>query len=388
MSGNGLARVLMIDDEPHILAGFQRLLGRRFDLTCVESGSDAISRLRAGEVFPVIVTDMRMPGMTGVELLAQVCEMRTESVCLMLTGNADQQTAIDAINRGHVYRFLTKPCAPDVLEAAIQEAVRKYDVAHAERVLLKETVAGSVRMLLGAIELSNPRLAEAQALIKSHAKELMTSIGLQNEWQIPMAAQLSMFGLVTVPGLRKDQLLTEESVKMASLIGGELLTNIPRLQVVAQMVARQWEYGPLGEAPDLKSALPVTGARILRLALDVSREELAGHSTAAVLSSLQALGNHDARFFTGLRRASERVQSSFEPVDTSVQAFTLIQLSAGMKLAQDIITKDGLLLFTAGNELTQVAIVALRNNARLGNIPADIKISAIRPPRDPLQAAA
>lgn len=370
-------RILMVDDEPHILAGFQRTIGRRFPLTCVESGTAALALLQKGETFSVIVTDMRMPGMNGVELLSRISEMRLDTVRLMLTGNADQQTAVDAINKGHIARFLNKPCQPEVLESAIMESIHKFEVANAERILLRDTVSGAIRLLLGAIELSNPRLAEAQSLIKSYSKELLGHLGIHNDWQIPMASQLSLFGLVTVPGLKKEDILSEESVSIAALIGGELLANIPRLGTVANMVSRQHEYGPLPEVPDAKSSIVVTGARILRLAVDLSREYLKSGNRAAAVAAVSANKRHDQQLLAAFQRPTPA-----PVVEPGQQRLTLIQLSPGMVLAEDIYSKEEVLLFSLGQELTPVAIASLRNQARSGSISKDIRI-AIYPAVEP-----
>lgn len=103
-------KVLLVDDEENVLLAYTRVLRRRFQLQVALGGADALLVLQRDGPFAVIVSDMRMPGMDGVELLSQVKQLAPDSTRIMLTGNADQATAMDAVNHGAIFRFLTKPC--------------------------------------------------------------------------------------------------------------------------------------------------------------------------------------------------------------------------------------------------------------------------------------
>jgi len=102
-------KVLLVDDETNVLQAYTRVLRRRFDLEVAQGGAEALESLARSGPFAVIVSDMRMPGMDGVELLAQVRERFPDTTRIMLTGNADQATAMAAVNLGAIFRFLTKP---------------------------------------------------------------------------------------------------------------------------------------------------------------------------------------------------------------------------------------------------------------------------------------
>ncbi len=104
--------LLLIDDDVNLLSSMKRQFRGKFTIETVTSGEDAVSRIAAGAVPDVVVCDMRMGGMNGVATLAKIKEVAPDTVRLMLTGNADMQTAIDAINDGSIFRFLTKPCPP------------------------------------------------------------------------------------------------------------------------------------------------------------------------------------------------------------------------------------------------------------------------------------
>ena len=118
-------KILLVDDEPSILQSMQRQLRKRFKIVVAESGDEALAALKSKGPFAVIVSDMRMPGMDGVQLLSKVKDIFPDTVRIMLTGNADQETASEAVNAGQTFRFLTKPCSTAVLATSLALAVRQ-----------------------------------------------------------------------------------------------------------------------------------------------------------------------------------------------------------------------------------------------------------------------
>ena len=101
-------KFLFVDDEPNVLQSMERQLRKRFVVRTACGGKEALKVLKEDGPFAVIVSDMRMPEMDGVQLLSQVKDMYPETVRMMLTGNADQDTATEAVNTGQIFRFLTK----------------------------------------------------------------------------------------------------------------------------------------------------------------------------------------------------------------------------------------------------------------------------------------
>ena len=105
-----MKKILFVDDEPNVLAAFQRQLRRQFEVETAPSGREGLALLQKARDYAVVVADMRMPEMNGVEFLKEVKTAAPEAVRIMLTGNADQGTAIEAINQGRIFSFLHKPC--------------------------------------------------------------------------------------------------------------------------------------------------------------------------------------------------------------------------------------------------------------------------------------
>ena len=119
--------ILCIDDEPNIVDALERIFRRKFRVLKATTPEDALEILQKEDV-TVIISDQRMPHMTGVELLNRSLETHPFAVRILLTGYADMSSVIDAINSGHVYRYITKPWDTDDLTIAVDQAVERYEL--------------------------------------------------------------------------------------------------------------------------------------------------------------------------------------------------------------------------------------------------------------------
>jgi signal transduction histidine kinase len=142
-------RVLVVDDEPLILSSLQRLLRREFDVLSAQSGSEGLDLLRTHDIH-IIITDQRMPEMTGAEFLAHIRSAYPNPIPMLLTGYADIESVIAAINTGQVYRYLVKPWRPDELVAAVREAGAKYALLDQNRRLTQELIAANAELTRAA----------------------------------------------------------------------------------------------------------------------------------------------------------------------------------------------------------------------------------------------
>lgn len=134
---NNKPAILLVDDEPEILTSLKGLLRREFTLFTAESGDEALEILRKN-VIQVIMTDQRMPEMTGSELLCKAKQLSGDSVRIIFTGYADIKAVVDAVNHGQLYRYITKPWDPDDLIQALHEAVDEYEKRQRHRRLFDE----------------------------------------------------------------------------------------------------------------------------------------------------------------------------------------------------------------------------------------------------------
>ena len=195
---NDKTKILMVDDEPNVLSGYKRSFGRKYDLVTANSGKEALEILRSEKQIEVIVTDMRMPEMNGLEFLTNAKKLRPKSVYAMLTGNADQQTAINAINQGDIYRFLNKPCDSEVLEHTINACKTQYDLIHAEKKLLNDTLTGSIKLFIEALVISDPEITSIFKSVRENTRQIMDGLEI-NDWRIHLAGSIFMIGSCTVP---------------------------------------------------------------------------------------------------------------------------------------------------------------------------------------------
>jgi len=173
MTPASLPRVLCVDDEPNLLAGLAHTLRRRFAVTTAESGLDALREMQRSAPFDVIVSDYRMPAMDGAEFLRRARALSPATVPVLLTGHATLDGAIAAVNQGNVFRILLKPCPPEILVGAIDEAVARGRVVPEERQRLSEEIDG----LSGELQ-EAARLATAGRLASGFGHEINNMVAV------------------------------------------------------------------------------------------------------------------------------------------------------------------------------------------------------------------
>ncbi len=235
-------KVLFVDDDPNVLAAYTRILRRQFTLETALGGEEGLEAIESQGPFAVVVADMRMPGMDGIQFLAHVKERAPDTVRIMLTGNADLQTAIDAVNEGNIFRFLVKPCPSETLSHALRAAIEQYHLVTAERELLEKTLTGSVRLLTELLSMVNPAAFSQASRLRRYVRHIAVQLRLPNAWQFEVAAMLSQIGAITLPRqlfekVQNQQPLTGEERRMYAshpAIGARLLANIPRLESIAR----------------------------------------------------------------------------------------------------------------------------------------------------------
>ncbi|WP_417608268.1 response regulator [Owenweeksia hongkongensis] len=128
-------KVLYVDDEVHNLQSFKATFRRTFDVFIAESGAEGLKVFQENEI-DIILTDQRMPGMTGIELLVEVRKINPEPMRILLTGYSDINAVIDAINKGQVYRYLNKPWQEEELKLTIESAFEVYNLRRENKELI------------------------------------------------------------------------------------------------------------------------------------------------------------------------------------------------------------------------------------------------------------
>ncbi len=388
--------VLFVDDEPNILAGYQRQLRRQFTVDTAESGVEALAKIHANGSYAVIVSDMQMPGMNGIEFLSRAAEFAPHTVRMMLTGNADQQTASTALNEGRIFRFLNKPCTPEALASALEAGLAQYKLVMAEKELLEKTLIGSIGILVDVLSISDPQMFARGKRLRDCVRETAAALDYRNRWELEVAALLSQIGSLTLPAeiLLKERAhipLTPEEreiVERAPESGCNLLIKIPRLETVAQIIRYQHKnYNGTGLPPDTVrgEAIPF-GARILKVLadmLDLEAEDTPRSVAFRLMCSRH--GCYDPAILETLNatyqpalpapkpkqptqaQAGKTGRGSAAPGATK-EAIHFVQLVVGDVLISDLETTDGARLLNAGSPITEAILEKLAHYARLKGV--------------------
>ena len=153
-------KLLLVDDEPNLTSALVRSLDRtKFEIFTADSAQKGLMIL-AGNDIDVIVSDERMPGMTGSQFLSEVRKQWPNTIRMILSGQADLEAAVRAINEGEVYRFLLKPCHPKELEMTILQGLQHKKLVAQSRKLLQEHQKNM--NLLETLEKDNPGITKVE----------------------------------------------------------------------------------------------------------------------------------------------------------------------------------------------------------------------------------
>lgn len=395
--------LLLVDDEANILSSLRRLFRPQgYRVLTAESGDEALELL-AAEPVDLILSDMRMPGMTGAQLLATACERWPDTVRILLTGYADMSSTIEAINRGQIYRYVSKPWEDDELKLLVRDALeRKFlklenermtqtiaeqneqlrhfnaelearvqartkelsealaatDKAHRD---LRQSYTSTVRVFCELIESRSPILKGHGRRVADLARNIARNLGVSDAEQqtLVLASMLHDMGKIGLP----DELLAkpystlhaeERGVVMTHPARAEtLLMGISPLREAAAIVRAHHEHFDGTGYPDGSAGLAIPRlARILAVANAFDSLQL-GTMVGRTLSPKDALdfivANRGKRYDPSVVDAFVSVGVSLKSEQANTeQRLRPAMLKTGMELARDLVHADGYLLLSKG----------------------------------------
>jgi FixJ family two-component response regulator len=371
-------KTLFVDDEPAVLDGYKRLLGRSFPIDTAVGGAEGLAAIAESGPYAVVISDMRMPEMDGAQFLAKVREIAPSTTRIALTGFVNIDTAMCAVNEGNIFRFLTKPCSKESLRSAIEAGLEQNRLMDAEKELLEQTLRKSVHVLSEILSFSNPAAFGRAMRLRRFVQHICGKLRLQAAWQFEIAAMLSQIGCVTLPPELVNAecagavLSAEQQKKFDThpAIASKMLSGIPRMEAIAQMIAQQANPAPRIEAKSIEQKHEIEfGAQLLRTGLAFESWHCRG------------LGPEEA--VRKVRGTMKDVEASildsmdgvglFFPMQTRECAVS--DLCLGMILQEDLSNNNGLLLVARGQEITPQWIDRLIGFSQAGVIGKRVSVS-------------
>jgi response regulator RpfG family c-di-GMP phosphodiesterase len=420
--------VLCVDDEPNILSALKRALrstGCR--ILTAEGGRQAIESLSI-ETIDLVISDMRMPGMDGAQLLEQVSTRWPHIVRILLTGHADMNAAIAAINRGRIFRYLNKPWDDDELRNAVDQGLtvltlkrekerlealtqhqntqlreantlleqkvcertaelsRAHEEIHRAHEKLKRNYLTSIKVFSGLMELRGGRIAGHGRRVADTSRKIARAMGRTDDetQQIFVAALLHDIGFIGVP----DAVLAKSAAHYSPedliayhahpVIGEQSLMPLDDMQPAAALIRMHHERYDGQGFPDARAGADIpVGARIIAVA-DMYDDLLNGYLADASMTA------GDARTLMRHARGNKLDPEALdvflqltEPERVKSPEGVLVgsaALEPDMVLARDLISAKGVLMLTAGHRLTPSLIHRIRDFERREGGKLDIHV--------------
>lgn len=361
-------KILFVDEDMHALETFKTMLRKHCDVTTVSSPEQALKIIQTSGQFAVVVSGLKLKKVDGFLFLAKVKETSPEIVRIILTGYADVATAIKALNEGHVFRFLTKPCTPETLIKALAAGIKQYHTIIAEKEILQKTLRGSVRVLIEALSLANPAAYGRTRRVRNLVKNLAKSLGKKVSWELDLASMLSHIGCMSIPRKILDDITTGKELSKSDIqlynnhpaVGANLLEQIPRLESIAAIVAAQFqEFNPLQSE----------GARFLKVAVEYDMLMSKGLAPYEAYGRMLACNQcYDPVLLDALEKCIA------EEGGYALKFVTIEELEVDMVLEEDIVSRNGLLILTKGSMLNQHTIEAVFKTNETFNIVEPITV--------------
>jgi len=392
-------KILLVDDDQVMLETYQVAFSGQFSCDTARGGIEALALFQTRGPYALVLADMNMPGMTGIELLERVRLVSPDTVRIMLTGDADQRIAVEAVNRGEVFRFLNKPVPTGTIVAAFEAGLKQHGLLRREREILEGTLAGSIKLLTDVLGIVAPSaLGRGQRLRDSMAR-FARHLDVPSRWELELGALLSSIGCAAVPPAILEKLAAdapldpEEAaiVRRVPQIGWNLLNAVPRLGEVAEIVLYQHKHfdgAGFPAGPVAGKGIPL-GARLLKILHDRFDLEADGVvELQAYQTMLDRPGFYDPHLLEQCFKCFAHFLVTAIGSDQPVRSLHVDQLEPGDVVVSDIMTRRGLTLVGAGSSLTAMMIARLANFREIGDLQEPLLIqhrdrSVTPPPGSP-----
>lgn len=409
--------ILCVDDEPNILSSLRRLFRPKgFQIFVANSGKEGLALLET-ETVDLVISDMRMPEMDGAQFLDQVRQRWPDTVRLLLTGHSDVTAIIEAINKGEIYRYITKPWDDNDIVLIVRQALErkameletkrlealtakqndelkelnasleaKVEARTAEiqaaNERLKNSFVTSIKVFSTLIEMRGGNLSGHSRRVADLCRKIAQKLQLENtvKQEVFVAALLHEIGkigfgddMLSTPlsKIKPDQL---DAYRKHAAQAEQLLLPLQELHGASEIISAQFErFDGTGFPDHLAGELIPIGTRILSLASDYDNMQI-GMQTHSRLSPTEArvMISHGS----GSRYDPKVVAAFIEAISDATQKISGIpdrpiksdEMKIGMVLTRDLITPSGLLMLSSGHVLDERVIIRIKNFERSGGL--------------------
>ena len=413
-------RILFVDDEENVLRSLKRLfMSEAYEVLTALSGGEGLAILKEIEV-PVIVSDQRMPVMPGAEFLEKSRQLSPDAVRIILTGYADVEAAIGAINRGGAYRYVSKPWNDSDLLLVIKDAFEKYRLVRENQYLTELTIKQNEELKKWSVELElyvqqhtidltkkNKELKKLNLKLKKNVSEILRSLSSLIELRngsmrnhsnnvailstaiaeeigltapeierISTASQLHDIGMIGAPDIvllkNVGELSPDEMTEYVKhpVRGQAAIDCIEDFRGPGILIRHHHEwYNGRGFPDGLKGDNIPMGARIIAIADRFERilhDEMQDIDSALAKVKSMLATQFDATLYTPLEKTARELFRSIDRDTDSIEVeLQTKDLAPGMVISRDLITGTGLLLLRKGTVLSDKNIETLKRAVNL-----------------------
>ena len=415
--------LLLVDDEENILNSLKRTFRKeQYRIITAKSGLEGLSVMDR-EKISLVLSDHRMPGMEGVEFLNEVRQKSPDTIRMMLTGYADMQSVMNAINHGEVYRFITKPWDDEEIRFIVRDALRHYDLIDENKALqalthkqnielkdlnnnledkvaertkevevlykdLEQNFIDFVRVFMSLLELKSQFLGSHCKRVAALSRRLADKAGLPSDEKldIEVASLLEDIGALGFPEkmLRKRESELDPTEKALlqqhPVLGQTTLQHIKKLFSVSLIIRHHHErYDGFGYPDNLRGEKIPAGSRIIAIAdfFDKLINPSDGGERYSVDRAFFVLEKEAGRRFDPLLvgKFNEALHEfSHEEIEADIREIDVDELKEGMRLASDVRTKRGLLLMASGEVIKPVHLDKINKFHKIDPVIARISI--------------
>ena len=370
-------RVLCVDDDAFMLNILTQAIGVDYEVVTSSSGAEALQLIENSDPIQVVVSDHRMPGLSGAQFLEEVRDKHPLIVRILLTGETDLTEAVAAMNQAGLFRFLLKPGTRPILLDTLRAAVAQYQLQVAERELLQKTLIGTMRALSDVLAIANPTAFGHVSRIQELALGVAKQMKLPEQWPLEFASVAAQLGHIALPErtLRRlyaaESLSPEEGAQVAhsAVVAEGILKRIPRLRPVLDILSSLAS----GRKSDASRASESVGAEILRVVSAFAAMERVTASRDVAVHRLLAQAD---RFDPEVMKALTELLGLEVGGDESIEV-PIGRVCVGMIVAEDLCTRTGALLVPKGYRVSESFV------ARLGYFNQDLLPTVIRMRKTP-----